>query len=253
MVSSAGHRAASRLYLNLIAAFDSILREFLVVDSSCHLEELKSSARDEMSRGAAVRDEIIAVAICDQTTEAHSRSNAPAVRLGGGHALRTATWVVCDDKIEASSKAADIWSQSVASITTTRQRRHGRIAGRLALGSASIIYTPPVGRSIRRPEFVDRALETPTRMGSCTELVGHTLFDNQDSTSKFLKGQSTSCLHVVHPGGDVAAWLEDPTNTDPNPFRATDESCSGLWQNVWHVQRNTWQKRLLLRPCCMCI
>lgn len=62
-------------------------------------------------------------------------------------------------------------------------------------------------------------------MGSCTELVGHTLFDNQDSTLEVFEGQSASCLHVVHPGGDVAAWLEDPTNTDPNPFRATDESC----------------------------
>ena len=84
--------ARGRLYLDLSAAFDSSLREFLIADSTYDVLQLHSSLKalnisDEMC------DRIVREAITEMNLIRPTGANAHLGNLVGD--MHTATWIVC--------------------------------------------------------------------------------------------------------------------------------------------------------------
>ena len=85
-----------RLYLDLSAAFDSILREFLIADSTCDVQQLQSSLKalnisDEMC------DQIVREAITERNLIRCTGASAQLGDLVGD--MQTATWIVCSSEM----------------------------------------------------------------------------------------------------------------------------------------------------------
>ena len=87
-----------RLYLDLSAAFDSILCEFLIADSTYDVQQLQSSLK-----ALNISDEI-----CDQIVREATRANAQLGDLVGD--MHTATWIVCSNEMSDNDNLV-VWTK----------------------------------------------------------------------------------------------------------------------------------------------
>ena len=105
---SKGHEKCwGRLYLDPSAAFDSILREFIVADSTYDMalmrSELKAlSIRDE------VCEQIISEAVIEKNMIRRAGASSQLGDLIGD--IHTATWIVCSNELPSNDDSV-VWTK----------------------------------------------------------------------------------------------------------------------------------------------
>ena len=98
-----------RLYLDLSAAFDSILREFLIADSTCDVQ-LMQSALKALNISDEVCEQIISEAITERNLVRRTGASAQLGDLVGD--MHTATWLVCSNEMPDDDGFMDETRQS---------------------------------------------------------------------------------------------------------------------------------------------
>ena len=100
-----------RLYLDQSAAFDSILREFLIADSTYNVQ-LMQSAIKELNISDEMCEQIVHEAITERNLTRRTGASAQLGDLVGD--MHTATWIVCsnempdnDDLVVSRNEAVD--------------------------------------------------------------------------------------------------------------------------------------------------
>ena len=84
------------LYLDLSVAFDSILREFLIADSTHDVQQLQSSLK-ALNISDEICDQIVPEAITEMNLIRRTGANAQLGDLVGD--MHTATWIVCSNEM----------------------------------------------------------------------------------------------------------------------------------------------------------
>ena len=110
-----------RLYFDLSAAFDSILREFLIADSTCNVQ-LMQSALKALNISDEVCDQIVFEAITERNLIRRTGASAQLGDLVGD--MHTATWIVCSKEMPDNDDMV-VW--------TKRGSRQGCPLGGIAL------------------------------------------------------------------------------------------------------------------------
>ena len=87
-------KCCGRLYLDLSAAFDSILREFLIADSTYDVQQLQSSLK-ALNISDEICDQTVREAITEMNLIRRTGANAQLGDLVGD--MHTATWFVCSN------------------------------------------------------------------------------------------------------------------------------------------------------------
>ena len=112
--------AGGRLYLDPTAAFDSILREFLIADSTHDVQQLQSALK-ALNISDEVCEQIISEAITERNLIRRTGASAQLGDLVGD--MHTATWLVCSNEMPDNDDTV-VW--------TKRGRRQGCPLGGIA-------------------------------------------------------------------------------------------------------------------------
>ena len=159
-VSKGRGKCWGRLYLNLSASFDSILREFLIADSTYDVQQLQSSLK-ALNISDQMCDQVVREAITERNLIRRTGASAQLGDLVGD--MHTATWIVCSNEMPDNDDLV-VW--------TKRGSRQGCPLGRICLQSGKhgickeIMYHPA------QPPW--NGSEAKAR------IVGHTLHDTRN-------------------------------------------------------------------------
>ena len=122
-VSKGRGKCWGRLYLNLSASFDSILREFLIADSTYDVQQLQSSLK-ALNISDQMCDQVVREAITERNLIRRTGASAQLGDLVGD--MHTATWIVCSNEMPDNDDLV-VW--------TKRGSRQGCPLGRICLQS----------------------------------------------------------------------------------------------------------------------